>query len=520
LYLALVNSKLPKIVVSKVFDNDWTNRVTKICANVEFGSRSYALSFCRWIFGFGFLLSCILVVTFTLRQRVDLIDGARITGAFLMALVLALGALAASLYLTSFTVNKVIKASEDKERGPGSALTAAFRVCMVGGASVAFLTVGTAFCAFCGTYLFMSLDRGQKYTDATAVGDGVFSYGNRCISAGNGSFCGQTLSLASTCGFALCLSFIAMMLKSITGICSKAAEIGNELVDRVESATVDQLHNPAHALDFVGSLSVELGGQAADCMESIVLSVLAAAFLAQGDSIRLAIPFWIAGFGLFSALVAALLASVRDPGGDFSSRHASLAAGLKSGLYVAAVLTLALSAVTIGILYPRNYPYTDGRYPWQAGDGGYSEDLSYTLGTNAQGWKLFAVIAIGLASGHFAWESTAYFTGHRRGPTQSVAAAGLTGAATHLIQGLGIGMLSCLPTAVVLAADVIGCHAIAGQYGVALSAVATAAPLAYGLAAAAAAPIAYAASSLACGSDAPQVRPAGGLERIRRPFCT
>jgi Na+/H+-translocating membrane pyrophosphatase len=65
--------------------------------------------------------------------------------------------------------------------------------------------------------------------------------------------------------------------------------------------------------------------------------------------------------------------------------------------------------------------------------------------------------------------------------------------------------LSCLPTAVLLTMDLIGCHAIAGQYGVALSAVATAAPLAYALAADALSPVAYAAGSMVCGSDAPQV---------------
>ena len=73
------------------------------------------------------------------------------------------------------------------------------------------------------------------------------------------------------------------------------------------------------------------------------------------------------------------------------------------------------------------------------------------------------------------------------------------------MQGLGVGLLSCLPTAVLLAVDVIGCHAIAGQYGVALSAVATAAPLAYALTADTLSPVAYAAGSMVCGSDAPQV---------------
>jgi K(+)-stimulated pyrophosphate-energized sodium pump len=211
----------------------------------------------------------------------------------------------------------------------------------------------------------------------------------------------------------------------------------------------------------------------------------------------MAVPFWVAGFGLLSALVGKLVVSSVDSGANFAARHRSLTAGLRAGLYTTVLLTLALSAVTIGILYPLSFPY----YLREK-----NQDLISFLGTHSEGWKLFAVCCIGLATGLAAWESTAFFTSHRCGPTRSVAASGASGVATHLIQGLGVGLLSCLPTAVLLAVDVIGCHAIAGQYGVALSAVATAAPLAFALTADALSPVAYAAGSMVCGSDAPQVR--------------
>jgi Na+/H+-translocating membrane pyrophosphatase len=141
----------------------------------------------------------------------------------------------------------------------------------------------------------------------------------------------------------------------------------------------------------------------------------------------MAVPFWVAGFGLLSAIVGKLAVSSRDSGATFAARHRSLTGGLRVGMYTTTLLTLALSAVTIGILYPTSFPYyLKERNP----------DLIALLGTSADGWKLFAVCCIGLGTGLAVWESTAYFTSHRCGPTRSVAASGASGVATHLIQVL------------------------------------------------------------------------------------
>ncbi len=138
----------------------------------------------------------------------------------------------------------------------------------------------------------------------------------------------------------------------------------------------------------------------------------------------MAVPFWVAGFGLLSALAGKLTVSSRDGGATFAVRHRSVAAALRTGLYTTALLTLALSAVTIGILYPLSFPaYLGGRNP----------ELTALLGSSADGWRLFAVCCIGLVTGLAAWKSTAFFTSHRCGPTRSVAASGASGVATHLI---------------------------------------------------------------------------------------
>ena len=248
--LLYLTARQSKITTNKVFE-DWSNRVTKLCTNVEKGCFALALSCARWIFAIGFVFFMILVVTFTLRQRVDLIDGARLAGAFLFSLVLSLGSLVFSLIQIPKFINSVIKTTLDKQ-----SMRVGLNTALLGSSGAAFLSVGTAFCGFCGTFLLMTIDRNDP------LGNGVFAYGNQCRTAGNGAFCGQTLSLPATCGFCMGLSVVALMSRSMTGVLAKAAEIGDELVDKLESSTLDQLLNPAQCLDFVGNLAAEAVGTA------------------------------------------------------------------------------------------------------------------------------------------------------------------------------------------------------------------------------------------------------------------
>jgi Na+/H+-translocating membrane pyrophosphatase len=260
--LLFLTVKQSKINTNNVFE-DWTNRVTKLCTNVEKGCYSLAFSCVRWIFGIGSIFFVVLVITFTLRQRVDLIDGARIGGSFLFSLVLSLGCLTFSLIQIPKFINSVIETTQDKQ-----SMRIGLSTAMLGSSGIAFVTVGIAFCGFCGTFLLMTIDRNDP------LGNGVFAYGNRCRTTGNGAFCGQTLSLPATCGFCMGLSVVALMARSLTGILAKAAEIGDELVDKLESSTVDQLLNPAQCLDFVGNLAAEAVGTASSHLAPIVLLIL------------------------------------------------------------------------------------------------------------------------------------------------------------------------------------------------------------------------------------------------------
>jgi len=104
---------------------------------------------------------------------------------------------------------------------------------------------------------------------------------------------------------------------------------------------------------------------------------------------------------------------------------------------------------------------------------GFSALLSYFLFDERSefGWKFLGCICIGLAAGVMIGQVTEYFTSYSYWPTQSITEAGVTGPATVIIQGLGIGMISTVFPALILAATILGCDALAGSYGIAMAAV-------------------------------------------------
>ena len=84
----------------------------------------------------------------------------------------------------------------------------------------------------------------------------------------------------------------------------------------------------------------------------------------------------------------------------------------------------------------------------------------------SEGWKLFACITIGLVAGILIGQATEYYTSYSFWPVQSITQAGITGPATVIIQGLGIGMISCVAPVLIIVATILGCNALSGQYGI------------------------------------------------------
>ena len=168
-------------------------------------------------------------------------------------------------------------------------------------------------------------------------------------------------------------------------------------------------------------------------------SIIAAVTLADGDIAKIMLPFWIAGAGIVAALAGYFAVGTKDDAGQKELMFA-----LHKGTLVSSVLVIAFSAIII--------PFTfDGRSDY--------------------GWKVFGCIIIGLAAGVLIGQVTEYFTSYSYWPTQSITAAGVTGPATVIIQGLGVGMISTVFPVLIIVATILGCDALAKEYGIAMAAV-------------------------------------------------
>mmetsp|Transcript_28583 Transcript_28583/g.58084 ORF Transcript_28583/g.58084 Transcript_28583/m.58084 type:complete len:252 (-) Transcript_28583:2535-3290(-) len=213
-------------------------------------------------------------------------------------------------------------------------------------------------------------------------------------------------------------------------------------------------------------------GMGADLFESFVGSVIAAATLANGDPTLMMLPFWVAGAGIFASMAGYFAVGTKDG----ASQHQLLFA-LHKGTIVSGVLVLAFVAIIISQTFGAGSMIT------------FEESI--VDDTSKFGWKLFACIVIGLFAGILIGQATEYFTSYSYWPTRSITEAGVTGPATVIIQGIGIGMISCVPPVIVLVATIFGCNALAGGYGIALSAVGMLSTLGVTLATDAYGPIAY-----------------------------
>jgi K(+)-stimulated pyrophosphate-energized sodium pump len=261
-------------------------------------------------------------------------------------------------------------------------------------------------------------------------------------------------------GFAMGASSIALFARVGGGIYTKAADVGADLVGKVEAGIPeDDPRNPATIADNVGDNVGDVAGMGADLFESYVGSILAPIVLAvslwfvagEPKSIDfmygVTAPLLIAAFGIVASIIG--LFAVRAKEG------AHLHTALNMGTYVAAVLEVA----GMGFLF----------WHWSTRAGADPSRL----------WFFGAVVA-GLMAGIAIGKITEYYCSDAYKPVKDIAAASETGAATNIIQGLGTGMMSTAAPILVVAAAIIGAFVmgnwavpdndLSGIYGIGLAA--------------------------------------------------
>jgi K(+)-stimulated pyrophosphate-energized sodium pump len=265
--------------------------------------------------------------------------------------------------------------------------------------------------------------------------------------------------IGSVLGFSFGASSIALFARVGGGIYTKAADVGADLVGKVEAGIPeDDPRNPATIADNVGDNVGDVAGMGADLFESYVGAILATLLIAltaqvggpESDAHRtglLAYPIVLSAMGI----LASVLGTFRVRTDDESRLGAALFNGLWSASGALAVIMLVLTL----IVQPQ--PYV-GRLGLEG--SGY-----------ASHWAVYASFLIGLVLGVLIGKVTEYYTSEKMAPAQEIARQSQTGAATNIIHGLATGMASTWVPVLLIAVGIYAVSALAGIYGICIAAV-------------------------------------------------
>jgi K(+)-stimulated pyrophosphate-energized sodium pump len=255
-------------------------------------------------------------------------------------------------------------------------------------------------------------------------------------------------------GFSLGASSIALFARVGGGIYTKAADVGADLVGKVEAGIPeDDPRNPAVIADNVGDNVGDVAGMGADLFESYIGSIVGSMILGAtfipalaGDGFdglsAVYLPLILAGIGIVVSIVGTFFVRTKEGGNP--------QAALNIGTFGAGILMVIVSFFVIRWILPATWTTTSGEV--------------YTA--TGVFWATIAGLAGGIAIGLI----TEYYTAENRSPAQAISKASETGAATNIIAGLALGMKSTALPVLCLGAAVIISYECAGLYGIAIAA--------------------------------------------------
>jgi K(+)-stimulated pyrophosphate-energized sodium pump len=293
-------------------------------------------------------------------------------------------------------------------------------------------------------------------------------------------------------GFSLGAESIALFARVGGGIYTKAADVGADLVGKVEAGIPeDDPRNPATIADNVGDNVGDVAGMGADLFGSYVATVLATIVLGQqtvvvfgtdilGGYSPIILPMLIAGVGILFSIVGTWFVRVSDAAGINTD---NVQKALNMGNWGSIVLTAIASAALVYYILPE------------------AMELRGFIFTK---WGVLGAIGVGLAVGALMSIITEYYTAMGKRPVLSIIRQSSTGHATNVIGGLAVGMESTFLPILVLAAGIFGSYQFAGLYGVAIAAAGMMATTAMQLAIDAFGPIADNAGGIAEMSELPK----------------
>ncbi|GAB4256283.1 MAG: sodium-translocating pyrophosphatase [Vicingaceae bacterium] len=313
----------------------------------------------------------------------------------------------------------------------------------------------------------------------------------------------MTMVLEALAGFSLGAESIALFARVGGGIYTKAADVGADLVGKVEAGIPeDDPRNPATIADNVGDNVGDVAGMGADLFGSYVATVLASMVLgnyiirdmsettgtpftdAFGGIGPILLPVMIAGVGIIASIIGTFLVKIKDN----NAKEPQVQKALDLGNWTAIVITLIAGYFLIDYMLPETLMM---HY--------FGEGVKEVSSIH-----VFYTSIIGLSVGALISAVTSYFTSLGKKPVLEIVKNSSTGAATNIIAGLAVGMKSTFLSVLLFAAAIYSSYELAGFYGVALAASAMMATTAMQLAIDAFGPIADNAGGVAEMSELPE----------------
>ncbi|HKJ80914.1 MAG TPA: sodium-translocating pyrophosphatase [Ignavibacteriaceae bacterium] len=402
-----------------------TEKMVKISNHISEGAMAFLKAEYKVLVIFVICVAILLAVSADTENSSPLVGVSFIVGAFCSALAGFIGMKVAT------------KANVRTTNAARTSLGRALEIAFAGGSVMGLGVVGLGVLGLGGLFMI--------YADAFGVGR--IQDLNRVITI--------------ITGFSFGASSIALFARVGGGIYTKAADVGADLVGKVEAGIPeDHPLNPATIADNVGDNVGDVAGMGADLFESYVGSivgtmVLGAAFFevpAFANNFNglggVFLPLVIAGVGIVMSILGTFFVKVKE-GGDPQK-------ALNKGEFGSSIIMIGALYFIIKWMLPETWTYQDLLY-----------DQMRTVTSNG----IFLATVIGLVAGVLIGIITEYYTGTGKKPVLSIVRQSLTGSATNIIAGIGNGMFSTALPIIVLAGSIIGAFYFGGLYGIAIAAV-------------------------------------------------